>query len=157
MEWNRLILVQVSLDSGHAAFNLCHSMKFEPIFAPLSADRRHRLGDYLPRLVKAEIEMLAIVHLGIRGEIIARRIGSIGAPAAVSIPLRQLVCDALNLGSLSILIAHNHPSGNPTASFSDIRQTKILQDLLNPLEIELEDHLIITRSAVASMRDLGHI
>ncbi len=130
-------------------------MQFEPIITPSFADSRLRLGDYLPRLVKADIEMLAIIHLGARGEIIARRINSSGALGSVMVPLRQVVCDALNLGSLSILLAHNHPSGDATPSSSDIHQTQTLLRIFKPLDIEIEYHLIVTRGGVMSMRGLG--
>ena len=130
-------------------------MQFEPILTTSFSDCRHRLGDYLPRLVKANVEMLAIIHLGARAEVIARRIGTGGAQASVVLPLRQLVCDALNLGSLSILLAHNHPSGNAEPSSSDITQTQTLCAILRPLDITLEDHLIVTRGGVTSMRGLG--
>ncbi len=129
-------------------------MQFDPILTTSFADCRHRLGDYLPRLVKADAELLAIIHLGARGEMIARRISSGGAVASIILPFRQLVCDALNLGSLSILLAHNHPSGDATPSRSDINQTRALCDILRPLGIELEDHLVVTRGGVESMRGL---
>ncbi len=132
-------------------------MRFEPQTALAFADCRHRLGDYLPQLVKAGTEMLAVVHLGARGELIARRIRSSGERGAVLIPVRHLVCDALNLGSLSVLLAHNHPSGDPTPSEADIAQTRKLRLLLHTLDIELEDHLIVTRSGIVSMHATGLI
>ena len=53
------------------------------------------------------------------------------------------------------VLAHNHPSGSLEPSQSDIRFTHHLKALCAPLEIELEDHLVVTDWAVLSMRKAG--
>ena len=55
----------------------------------------------------------------------------------------------------AIILAHNHPSGDPTPSHSDIKMTDQMIDALKPIGITVHDHLIIGRDNIASFRTLG--
>ncbi|WP_409029377.1 RadC family protein [Gracilimonas sediminicola] len=55
----------------------------------------------------------------------------------------------------SILVSHNHPSGNLKASNSDISLSKRLRDAGKLLGIELVDHIILTKESYTSMKELG--
>jgi DNA repair protein RadC len=113
------------------------------------------LGDYLDRLRGAQLEHLAVIHLGYRKSVIARRITSGGSIAQTPFPIRIIVADALNLGSTEIILAHNHPSGVAEPSAADLDETRNLARALTPLRIDLTDHIIITRERYYSMRDCG--
>jgi DNA repair protein RadC len=115
------------------------------------------LGDYADRLRGADVEMLAIIHIGHRGDIIARRLSSGFRVDETPFPLRTIVADALNLGSTGLLIAHNHPSGFKRPSNADVEQTKRLQRILAPLDIAIADHVIVTRDGSYSLRGNGLI
>ncbi|MDO5613007.1 MAG: JAB domain-containing protein, partial [Paracoccus sp. (in: a-proteobacteria)] len=52
---------------------------------------------------------------------------------------------------------HNHPSGDPTPSQSDITMTLQVQDACAPLGITLHDHLIIGKSQEVSLRSSGYL
>ncbi len=65
---------------------------------------------------------------------------------------RPLIERALALGASGFLLAHNHPSGLCRPSAMDVAETRRLADLAAALELELLDHLIVTRSRVFSMR-----
>jgi len=75
-----------------------------------------------------------------------------GDEAAVRLRLRDVFAAAFACGANSMILAHNHPSGDCTPSLGDIATTKRLASVANTLEIELIDHLIFTQSAVFSMR-----
>lgn len=66
--------------------------------------------------------------------------------------LRELFARALSLDARSMIVAHNHPSGDCRPSDHDIRATQQVATQANALEIELIDHLIFTTSQVYSMR-----
>ena len=70
---------------------------------------------------------------------------------------RELFARALALGAHGLIIAHNHPSGNCHPSEADIRVTKRLKELGQALDIELLDHLIVTREKIYSMRAGGKL
>ena len=55
----------------------------------------------------------------------------------------------------TFIIAHNHPSGDPTPSFQDILITKKLNQAARLFQIELIDHLILTEKSYVSLKELG--
>jgi DNA repair protein RadC len=61
---------------------------------------------------------------------------------------------ALELSATAIILAHNHPSGDPTPSRADIDMTQTIIDTANPLGITVHDHIIIGKDGHASMRGL---
>ncbi len=75
-----------------------------------------------------------------------------GSMCGVHLRFRELFAYALGVGADSMIIAHNHPSGDCRPSRSDVEATKRLASVANALEIELIDHLIFTQDAVFSMR-----
>lgn len=78
-----------------------------------------------------------------------------GRRGSVAIPVRRLVRRALELDARRLILAHNHPSGDPKPSRGDITATRELASLLHRLEIALDDHCIATRHTVTSMRLKG--
>lgn len=74
-----------------------------------------------------------------------------------TVPLRRLVRRAYDLDAYGIVIAHNHPSGDPTPSDADVATTRRVRDVVEALDFCLEDHCIVARNAFASMREKGMI
>jgi DNA repair protein RadC len=70
---------------------------------------------------------------------------------------REVVKRALDLGASALILVHNHPSGDPTPSKSDIAVTKDIKKAAAPLGVTLHDHIIIGRHGHTSLRDLGEI
>lgn len=66
---------------------------------------------------------------------------------------RKIVKQALDLNATCVILAHNHPSGNPTPSQNDIRETDGLQSALGLFNIALVDHIIIANSGYYSFID----
>lgn len=76
--------------------------------------------------------------------------------------LAGTVCDARIIGQIallsnaqSIILAHNHPSGELKPSETDIKLTRTIRDALKLFDIQLLDHLIITTEGYTSMADEG--
>ncbi len=70
---------------------------------------------------------------------------------------REVVKRALELSASSIILVHNHPSGDPTPSRADIEMTKQIIEAARPLKISVHDHLIVGKTGHASMKSLGLI
>ena len=70
---------------------------------------------------------------------------------------REVVKRALDLGAAAIILVHNHPSGDPTPSKTDIAVTRDIKKAAAPLGVTLHDHIIIGRDGHTSLRDLGVI
>ncbi len=66
---------------------------------------------------------------------------------------RQILREALMLRSSGLILFHNHPSGDPTPSIEDIKQTEKLKDASNLLDITLIDHIIVGEQSYFSLAE----
>jgi len=78
-----------------------------------------------------------------------------GDTAGTDFPLRSIICDAAIHNSAAIILAHNHPSGDPTPSEADKRATSLLACAAEAIECRLLDHLVFGGSRSISFRELG--
>lgn len=62
---------------------------------------------------------------------------------------------AIEANASSFILAHNHPSGDPTPSYPDILVTRKLQKAAQLLQIEFIDHIILTQNNYVSLNELG--
>jgi len=88
--------------------------------------------------------------------IIAKDIFSGTINEARSYP-REVIKEAFFHNASSIILAHNHPGGNTQPSMGDIEATKVYFDICKNLNINLIDHLIVTRNNAISLADMGLI
>ena len=68
---------------------------------------------------------------------------------------REVVRRALELASSSLILVHNHPSGDPSPSAADVEMTKQVVEAGQPLRVTVHDHLVVGRDGVASLKALG--
>lgn len=83
--------------------------------------------------------------------LIAKRIITIGTLTSSLVHPREVFADAITDRAASIIVAHNHPSGSLRASQSDNDVTMRLHEVGVMLDIELQDHLIITKDSFVSI------
>jgi len=65
-----------------------------------------------------------------------------GGASLTEVDIKKIVARALELKASSVILSHNHPSGNPQPSLSDIKSTNLLRQALDTFEIALVDHII---------------
>ena len=70
---------------------------------------------------------------------------------------REVMRRALELNASSMILVHNHPSGDPSPSSADIQMTRQLIDAAKTLGLTIHDHLVVGRDGVASFKALGLI
>ncbi|HEU4332864.1 MAG TPA: DNA repair protein RadC [Candidatus Eisenbacteria bacterium] len=92
-------------------------------------------------------------YLNSRHQVLRRDIISIGSLNASIVHPREVFLPAIALSAASLVLAHNHPSGDPTPSEEDLAITRRLQDSGRLLGIELVDHVVVARDAFASFRE----
>ncbi|MBV8908441.1 MAG: JAB domain-containing protein [Sphingomonas sp.] len=80
-----------------------------------------------------------------------------GDETGAEFPIRQIVSDALHHHSAGIVLAHNHPSGDPRPSDSDCRVTRRLATAAEALDCTVLDHLVFGGSDCSSLRQLGYL
>ncbi|MFC0683620.1 JAB domain-containing protein [Novosphingobium clariflavum] len=73
------------------------------------------------------------------------------------LPLRRAVRRAFELDARRLVIAHNHPSGNPEPSAADIRATRHFIDVAGALDFLVDDHIVVGANRAVSLRDRGLI
>ena len=105
----------------------------------------------------AEREEFRVLFLDNKNRLIADEVQQRGTIDHTPVYPREVVKRALELGAASIILAHNHPSGDPTPSRADIEMTKQIIEAARPLGIRVHDHVIIARDGHSSMRGLGLI
>lgn len=96
-----------------------------------------------------------MAHLDTDTHLIGLRIAYGSGAGAVVIPFRGIISDALALRTVSLLIAHNHPSGDPTPSETDIRETRKLVQVAGPIGLRVHDHLVFGGGGCVSFRAAG--
>ncbi|MEK4712039.1 JAB domain-containing protein [Sporosarcina sp. FSL K6-5500] len=102
-------------------------------------------------------EYLVVMCLDVKNQPTAINVCHIGSLNASIVHPREVMKIAILSNSASILICHNHPSGNPVESPEDIDVTKRLAEAGRIIGIELIDHLIVGDGRYVSLKDKGYI
>jgi len=100
-------------------------------------------------------ELLVVLFLDSGRGLIDHEIVAAGRVSSVDVDCRRILLRAIGRGAAGIIMAHNHPSGDPRPSSSDIRATRLLADGARAFEITLHDHLIFARIGIFSFRQEG--
>jgi DNA repair protein RadC len=102
----------------------------------------------------ADKEQFRILFLDKRNQLISDEVQQVGTVDHTPVYPREVVKRALELSATAIILAHNHPSGDPTPSQADIQMTKAIIDVAGPLGIAVHDHIIVGKNGHASMKGL---
>lgn len=100
-------------------------------------------------------EHLFLLSLDSRRYLIAKDLITIGSVNETIVPIRDVFRIALEKGAVSIILAHNHPSGGAHPSTEDIQITKRVADAAKLMEIPLIDHVILAGSEYVSIKGLN--
>ena len=101
-------------------------------------------------------ELLWVAHLDDRARCIHLGRYANGREGAVDLPVRQIVADAARFGSAGVVLAHNHPSGDPTPSAADCKATRTLARAAEAIDLAVVDHIVFApRGECRSFRRLG--
>jgi DNA repair protein RadC len=104
-------------------------------------DREHLYGLYLDR----------------KGGLLSKEIISIGSLSSSIVHPREVFKSAVKCSASSVIVAHNHPSGDPTPSREDFDITRRLAEAGKIMGIELIDHLVIGHKSYCSLKEKGAI
>jgi len=104
-----------------------------------------------------EVEEFRIVFLNNKFKVIGEEIQQRGTVNNVAIHPREVIKSAINHGASAIILAHNHPSGDTVPSKADMDVTKQIAEAAKLVNIQLLDHLIVSKNIVYSFKDHGII
>jgi DNA repair protein RadC len=114
------------------------------------------LIDYcMAQMAREQTEQFRILFLDRKNKLLRDEVQGRGTVDHTPVYPREVVKRALELGASAIILVHNHPSGDPTPSSSDVDMTKHIIDAAKTLDITVHDHLIIGRHGHASLKQLG--
>jgi len=100
-------------------------------------------------------EHFVILSLNTRNRLVAKDKISVGSLNANIVDPKQIFKIALLRNAASIILAHNHPSGDPSPSDGDIEITKKIIEAGKLFDIEVQDHIIIGKDGFVSLREIG--
>ncbi|MFA5986403.1 MAG: DNA repair protein RadC [Parcubacteria group bacterium] len=111
----------------------------------------------LQELRTVKKEHFVALYLNARNQLVHKETISVGTLNASLIHPREVFKPALEHLATSIIVAHNHPSGDVTPSDDDISVTKRLTEAGRVMGVELIDHIIITQTAFYSFQEKGDV
>lgn len=110
-----------------------------------------------PRLKDADREHFYAVLLNTKNVVLSVELVSIGSLNASIVHPREVLKPAIVASAASILLVHNHPTGDPEPSKEDIEFTRRMVKCGELIGIELLDHIIIGNGSFASLKERGTI
>ena len=116
------------------------------------ADVAERL---LPEMGHLDREELLVCLLNTRNVVLGRATVYVGNLAGSPVRIGEVYREAIRRQAAAVIVAHNHPSGDPSPSGDDLRITADLADAGRLLDIELLDHLVIGHDRWVSLRAAG--
>lgn len=103
------------------------------------------------------VEQFNVLFLNHAKEVIGFYNAATGSICGTLVDVRVIFAAALTCAATSMIVAHNHPSGNLSPSKTDIKLTEQLVAAGKILQIEVLDHFIITKSGYTSLNEQGII
>ncbi len=110
-----------------------------------------------PHVHLYETESFLCLHLSTKNDVLCVEELSKGGMDWVSIKPRDVFRRALREGAYGLILAHNHPSGDPEPSNTDIMITKRLAEAANVLGVRLLDHIVLGDNRHVSLKERGLI
>jgi DNA repair protein RadC len=110
---------------------------------------------YLSDMQKLTKEQFRGLYLNTRNRLIHDEVISMGSLNLSVVHPREVFRPAVEYGAAAVILAHNHPSGDPEPSTEDIKITKQLVEAGKLMEIEVLDHLIIGEEKFISLKEKG--
>lgn len=107
------------------------------------------------RMAGLETEQFRLIFLDRKNQIISDELHQEGTIDNIPIFPREVVKRALSLGAGAMILVHNHPTGDPTPSQSDIDLTLKMIKIASPLDIKIHDHIIVGRYGYSSLKERG--
>jgi DNA repair protein RadC len=111
--------------------------------------------EYLSDMRKIKKEFFRGLYLDVNNRLIHDELISVGTLTTNLVHPREVFYPAISKRAVAIILAHNHPSGDPEPTEDDIEMTKQMVNVSKIMEIELLDHVIIGNNKFVSLKQRG--
>ena len=112
---------------------------------------------YMEDMRAKESEEVQVLFLDTKCGLISEKTVSVGTVNGSLMPVREILSRALRVNAVSLILMHNHPSGDPAPSEEDIRTTERIRDAAALIGLNLLDHIVFGDRIFISMRESGWI
>lgn len=137
-----------------AAFGLAQRKAQASLKFPIkSAQEAFELAQ--DELKDSKQEIALVLLRDVKGRLFHKERVAVGTLSEVLIHPREVFHPAVRHKASSLILVHNHPSGDPTPSASDLQLTKLLHHSSKVMGIALDDHLIVGFNSYVSLRERG--
>jgi len=121
---------------------------------PFTVRRGKEVFEYVRTTVEGlDREHFCILLLNSRNQVMGKEVVSVGSLDASIVHPREIFKNCIKKSAASIVLVHNHPSGDPTPSDDDLEITKRLVEAGKLLGIHVLDHVVVARASFVSMRE----
>jgi DNA repair protein RadC len=148
-------VVAVHLKAVHAL--LVRSSREEVVAKPVLSSWSSVLNYLKVRLDGATREEFWVLFMDKKHRLIADEKMGDGTVDQAPVYPREIARRALELSASSVILSHNHPSGDPSPSASDVAMTREVMAALKPLSVAVIDHIVVGRDGTRSLKALGLI
>ncbi len=114
-------------------------------------------GYFMESMRHLEREQVRVVFLDIKLHLIAEKVLYEGTVGMAPMESREIFREGLKYDAVYFILLHNHPSGDPEPSITDISTTKRIRDGGHLIGLRLQDHIIIGDNRYVSMKQSGLI
>lgn len=155
-----LLAVEGMGEAGAAAVKTVHAAALRLTLAAVrerpALDGWSRLLDHLhATLARERVEQFRVLFLDARNHLIADEALGRGTVNHTPVYPREVVRRALELHASSLILVHNHPSGDPTPSRADVEMTQEVRAAAAALGLTLHDHVVVGLGRTVSFRQEG--
>jgi DNA repair protein RadC len=145
----KAVEIKAALELGRRLMNIRRD-EYPQISSP--ADAANLL---MADMALLEQERLTIILLDTRNRVLRIHNLYVGSLNSATVRVAELFREAIRASAAGLILAHNHPSGDPSPSPEDVRMTREVAQAGELLDIKLLDHLIIGRNRFVSLKERG--
>ncbi len=150
---NTLAMLKVIRAAASRVSWQCLQASDQPIIC-----RYDQLVDYCrAEMTFSDIEELRLIYLDTKLRVIGQEIAAKGTINSVAVHPREIAKAAMLRNAASVIMVHNHPSGDVTPSKADVEMTRQIKASLATVGIKLNEHLIISKYNEYSFNNSGTI
>jgi DNA repair protein RadC len=106
-------------------------------------------------MAHAPREQFRVLFLDVKNQLIADEVMNEGTVDHAPVYPREVARRALELSAASVILVHNHPSGDPSPSAADVQITREIVAAAGAVGVKVHDHLVVGRNGASSFKSLG--
>ena len=114
-------------------------------------------ADQVPELRRAKKEHFVALYLNARNQLLSKETVSVGTLTANLVHPREVFQPAVAQSAASVILVHNHPSGDPNPSPEDLTLTARLREAGELMGITVLDHVVLGERALVSFKEQGRL